>query len=134
MHLHCFLLQCRAPGPEVGPMTSYPVCVRACVWAQVRALSRCEDCDVFLCDSCVPAHGRSAPSAAHHVTTFSDVTHPSTAMSEITVSGCADEVEVGCREVGLKCGSHNGQMLRFYCCDCETAVCEVYANYRRLYK
>ena len=83
---------------------------------QVRALSRCSDCDVLVCDSCVPAHGRSAPSTAHHVITFSDVTHP-TVTSETTVSGSA--------VLGLKCGSHDGQMLKFYCADCETAVCQV---------
>ena len=90
-----------------------------CVREQVRGLSRCCDCDVLVCDSCVPVHGRSAPATAHHVITFSDVTHRAVT-SEMTVSGGAEEVDSG-----LKCASHSGQTLKFYCADCETAVCEV---------
>lgn len=92
-------------------------------------MSRCSDCDVLVCDSCVPAHARSAPSTAHHVITFSDVTRPVDVTSEMATSGGgggAEEAGRGGLESGaLKCGSHGGQTLAFYCFDCETAVCEV---------
>jgi len=74
---------------------------------QVRALSKCTDCEVFVCDSCVAAHGRAAPLTSHHVISY--------VTDEDTDTTCT----------GLVCGSHEGQTLEFYCSDCETAVCEV---------
>ena len=71
----------------------------------VRALSKCTDCEEFLCDSCIVIHRESShPEGGHNVVSLSELANES-------------------RVTPLVCPNHDGQDLEFYCSECETAVC-----------
>ncbi|KAK2165942.1 hypothetical protein LSH36_44g11016 [Paralvinella palmiformis] len=77
---------------------------------KVRALSKCTDCEEYLCDSCIDVHRSNASvNGGHHIVSLSEL-----ALSESEESRIAP----------LVCPNHDGQPLDFYCSACETAICE----------
>ncbi|XP_064079014.1 tripartite motif-containing protein 3-like isoform X3 [Macrobrachium nipponense] len=88
-----------APGPCALCLNSQPT-------------SRCVQCHKQMCASCATRHTQDSGSESHSVVSLSDsdagLPH---------ANGYHDD------ETTLYCPSHQGQTLRFYCRDCETAVC-----------
>lgn len=62
---------------------------------------------MFLCDKCLESH----------VTVSTNATHTMMKLTEAQNGNASHEAE-------LVCPSHHGNTLRYYCCSCETAVCE----------
>lgn len=77
---------------------------------QARATSKCTDCEEFLCESCMEKHREKGATDTHHVISLSEL-----ALSD---HGGDDG------KTSLVCPNHDGQSLDYYCCACETAVCE----------
>ncbi|XP_038053721.1 E3 ubiquitin-protein ligase TRIM71-like [Patiria miniata] len=76
-----------------------------------RAISRCMDCDNFLCPECQKAHERMTFMKSHKIYTLTQLRS-----GEIVYkSKLRDEV--------LKCGKHPDQNLNVYCNSCEQVIC-----------
>lgn len=67
--------------------------------------SKCSVCSGFFCDSCSRRHQTEPETRSHRLVTLSEL-----ALRED-------------RRCSLACPKHRAQTLRFYCGDCETAVC-----------
>lgn len=91
--------------------------------------ARCHHCQALLCDTCARTHSQDSGSEGHSVVSLGDseveeappqanghhhLHHPDEEDDDESVSSSATT---------LYCPSHQGQTLRFYCRDCETAVC-----------
>ncbi|XP_038054647.1 E3 ubiquitin-protein ligase TRIM71-like, partial [Patiria miniata] len=76
-----------------------------------QAISRCADCDHFLCQECQKAHGRMTVMKSHKIYTLAELRS-----GEIVYkSKLRDEVP--------KCGKHPDQNLNVYCNTCEQVIC-----------
>ncbi|XP_038053724.1 E3 ubiquitin-protein ligase TRIM71-like, partial [Patiria miniata] len=76
-----------------------------------QAVSRCMDCDHFLCQECQKAHGRMTLMKSHKIYTLAQLRS-----GEIVyTSKLRDEVP--------KCGKHPDQNLNVYCNSCEQVIC-----------
>ncbi|XP_038054649.1 E3 ubiquitin-protein ligase TRIM56-like [Patiria miniata] len=76
-----------------------------------QAISRCADCDHFLCQECQKAHGRMTVMKSHKMYTLAELRS-----GEIVYkSKLRDEVP--------KCGKHPDQNLNVYCNTCEQVIC-----------
>ena len=78
---------------------------------QAKATSKCTDCEQFLCENCMEAHKESSSGETH--------VHNVVSLRDLALSDGDGE-----KMTSLVCPSHDGQSLDFYCCACETAVCE----------
>lgn len=79
-----------------------------CNEENAKPVSKCTNCDKYLCDKCVIPHHEDDNLRTHtlvNVTAFSS-------------SGDSEEV------LSLTCPNHDGNPLQFYCTGCETGVCE----------
>ena len=76
-----------------------------------HAVSRCMDCDNFLCQECQRAHCRMAVMKSHKVYTMAQLQS-----GEITYKSKL-------REFVPKCEKHTDQNLSFYCNTCDKLVC-----------
>ncbi|CAG7717931.1 unnamed protein product, partial [Allacma fusca] len=82
---------------------------------------KCHDCDLDMCESCSKSHPKSeegSNSSCHQVSPLSNGVEPSENGKSPKTNGHA---ETDARY--LICPSHAGQTLRFFCRDCDTAVC-----------
>lgn len=97
-------------GGASGPHPNAPGPCALCNNSQSTA--RCRQCHTHLCATCATRHTQDSGSESHSVVSLSD--------SEAGLphsNGYHDD------DTTLYCPSHQGQTLRFYCRDCETAVC-----------
>ncbi|XP_076070313.1 tripartite motif-containing protein 2-like isoform X2 [Mytilus galloprovincialis] len=85
-----------------------PNICRTCSGQPARPVSKCMDCNEYLCDNCTMTHQALEQTQEHNIVSLQDI------------SGCSDSLE----EETLVCPSHDGNQLHFYCCACETAMCE----------
>ena len=69
------------------------------------SVSKCSVCSGFFCDACSRRHQTEPETRSHRLVTLSEL-----ALRED-------------RRCSLACPKHRAQTLRFYCADCETAVC-----------
>ncbi|XP_045594041.2 tripartite motif-containing protein 3 isoform X2 [Procambarus clarkii] len=74
--------------------------------------ARCHQCHTLLCAACAKSHTQDSGSENHSVVSLSDGD-----------GGAPDTNGYHDDQTTLYCPSHQGQTLRFYCRDCETAVC-----------
>lgn len=74
------------------------------------ARHKCLDCDGFLCDECADAHRQMEITEDHKIVS----------LSELALMERDDDDRLHLLSL---CPSRHGQPLRFYCRDCETAVC-----------
>lgn len=74
------------------------------------ARHKCLDCDGFLCDDCAHLHRQMEITEDHEMVT----------LSELALMDREDDDRLHLLSL---CPSRHGQPLRFYCGDCETAVC-----------
>ncbi|XP_071547968.1 tripartite motif-containing protein 3-like isoform X2 [Panulirus ornatus] len=80
--------------------------------AAATAAARCHECQTLLCAACAHAHAQDSGSESHSVVSLGDG------------EGCLPDTNgYHDDDTTLYCPSHQGQTLRFYCRDCETAVC-----------
>ncbi|XP_063605671.1 tripartite motif-containing protein 3-like isoform X1 [Penaeus indicus] len=79
---------------------------------QANPTARCHQCQVAFCAGCAQAHVQDSGSESHSVVSLAD-----------SESGVPDTNGFHDDNTTLYCPSHQGQTLRFYCRDCETAVC-----------
>ncbi|KAK7485598.1 hypothetical protein BaRGS_00023173 [Batillaria attramentaria] len=95
------------------------VCTNAtCEQEDARAVSKCLDCDLFLCELCADIHSSmEAGGVEGEEGEVGEVLHTVVGVDE--VSGTTDSDETP----HLVCPSHYGNALQYYCTDCETAVC-----------
>ncbi|XP_042213078.1 tripartite motif-containing protein 2-like [Homarus americanus] len=75
--------------------------------------ARCHQCHTLLCTTCARSHTQDSGSETHSVVSLAEGEGGALAES----NGYTDD------DTTLYCPSHQGQTLRFYCRDCETAVC-----------
>ncbi|CAL4097070.1 unnamed protein product [Meganyctiphanes norvegica] len=76
---------------------------------------KCHQCHIILCGSCAHQHTLDSGSEGHSVVSL--------ATSENGEVDQANGFNEDDEDTTLYCPSHQGQTLRFYCRDCETAVC-----------
>ncbi|XP_038054680.1 E3 ubiquitin-protein ligase TRIM71-like [Patiria miniata] len=76
-----------------------------------QAISRCMDCDHFLCQECQKAHGRMTLMKSHKIFTLAQLRS-----GEIVYKSKL-------REEVPKCGKHPDQNLNVYCNSCEQVIC-----------
>ncbi|XP_038053732.1 E3 ubiquitin-protein ligase TRIM71-like [Patiria miniata] len=76
-----------------------------------QAISRCMDCDHFLCQECQKAHGRMTLMKSHKIYTLAQLQSGQI----VYKSKLRDEVP--------KCGKHPDQNLNVYCNSCEQVIC-----------
>ncbi|XP_038053718.1 protein PML-like [Patiria miniata] len=76
-----------------------------------QAISRCMDCDHFLCQDCQKAHGRMTVMKTHKIYTMAQLRS-----GEIVYKSKL-------REEVPKCGKHPDQNLNVYCNLCEQIIC-----------
>ncbi|XP_038059501.1 E3 ubiquitin-protein ligase TRIM33-like [Patiria miniata] len=76
-----------------------------------QAVSRCMDCDHFLCNKCQAAHKRMTLMKSHQTYTLAQLQS-----GEVTYKSKI-------REYTPKCGKHSDQNLTIYCDTCEKLVC-----------
>ncbi|XP_038059498.1 E3 ubiquitin-protein ligase TRIM33-like [Patiria miniata] len=76
-----------------------------------QAVSRCMDCDHFLCKECQVAHRRFSSMKSHQIYTLAQLQS-----GEVTYKSKI-------REYTPKCGKHSDQNLTIYCNTCEKLVC-----------
>ena len=76
-----------------------------------KAISRCTDCDHFLCQECQGAHERLAIVKSHQIYTLAQLQS-----GEITYKSKL-------RDFTPKCETHTDQNLSLYCNTCEKLVC-----------
>lgn len=79
-----------------------------CSGENLKPVSKCSDCDKYLCEKCVVPHREDDNLRTHtlvNITAFSS-------------SGESEE------PVSLTCPNHDGNPLQFYCTGCETGVCQ----------
>ena len=76
-----------------------------------KAISRCMDCDHFLCQECQRAHERMAVMKSHQIYTLSQLRS-----GEITYKSKL-------RDFTPKCETHTDQNISLYCNTCEKLVC-----------
>nr|XP_053636706.1 tripartite motif-containing protein 3-like isoform X5 [Cherax quadricarinatus] len=74
--------------------------------------ARCHQCHTLLCVACAQSHTQDSGSESHSVVSLTD-----------GEGGLPDTNGYHDDQTTLYCPSHQGQTLRFYCRDCETAVC-----------
>lgn len=72
---------------------------------QHPSVSKCSVCSGFFCDACSRRHQTDPETRSHRLVTLSEL------------------VLREDRRCSLACPKHRAQTLRFYCADCETAVC-----------
>ena len=73
-----------------------------------KPVSKCSDCDKYLCEKCIIPHHEDDNLKTHvlvNITAFSS-------------SGDSEE------PISLTCPNHDGNPLQFYCTGCETGVCQ----------
>ncbi|XP_022087097.1 E3 ubiquitin-protein ligase TRIM33-like [Acanthaster planci] len=78
-----------------------------------EAISRCMDCENYLCQECEKAHQRWAALRTHKLTSLADLNKDSSIQPVSTKSYIS------------KCDSHPSQELCFYCNTCEQLICKV---------
>ena len=83
---------------------------QACV-EQNTAVSRCMDCDHFLCDDCQRAHQRLIAMSSHQIVIISDLQS-----GKITFKSKL-------RNAVHKCSKHADQNLCFFCKTCDILIC-----------
>ncbi|XP_038054666.1 E3 ubiquitin-protein ligase TRIM71-like [Patiria miniata] len=76
-----------------------------------QAISRCMDCDHFLCQECEKAHGRMTVMKSHKIYTLAQLRS-----GEIVYKSKL-------REEVPKCSKHLDQNLNVYCNSCEQVIC-----------
>ncbi|XP_038058831.1 transcription intermediary factor 1-alpha-like [Patiria miniata] len=76
-----------------------------------QAVSRCMDCDHFLCNECQAAHRRVTLTKSHQIYTLAQLQS-----GEVTYKSKI-------REYTPKCAKHSDQNLNIYCNTCEKMVC-----------
>ena len=76
-----------------------------------KAISRCMDCDHFLCQECQRAHERMAVMKSHQIYTLAQLRS-----GEITYKSKL-------RDFTPKCETHTDQNISLYCKTCEKLVC-----------
>ncbi|XP_038053680.1 E3 ubiquitin-protein ligase TRIM71-like [Patiria miniata] len=76
-----------------------------------QAVSRCMDCDNFLCEECQKAHARMAVMKSHKIYTLAQFQS-----GEIVYKSKL-------REEVPKCGKHPDQNLNVYCNTCQQVIC-----------
>ncbi|XP_076468574.1 tripartite motif-containing protein 2-like [Babylonia areolata] len=89
----------------------------SCEIEDARAVSKCLDCDLFLCEVCTDSHCDMEGVEASGAVGEEEVAHTVVGMDQ--VSGTTDSDETP----HLVCPSHFGNALQYYCTECETAVC-----------
>ncbi|XP_067663789.1 tripartite motif-containing protein 2-like isoform X1 [Haliotis asinina] len=82
------------------------VCM-TCGKANARPVSKCLDCEEYLCENCVLCHCGME----------SEMNHTVVSLDELSGPADSDEPQ-------LVCPNHDGNALPYYCIECETAVCE----------
>ncbi|XP_076046814.1 tripartite motif-containing protein 2-like isoform X2 [Oratosquilla oratoria] len=82
-----------------------------CGDCQGTTTSQCQECHTYLCSACAATHTQDSGSECHSLVSVQDVDlcNASNGFQEDSTT--------------LYCPSHQGQTLRFYCRDCETAIC-----------
>ncbi|XP_038058832.1 uncharacterized protein LOC119730131 [Patiria miniata] len=80
-----------------------------------QAVSRCMDCDHFLCKECQAAHRRLPSIKSHQIYTLAQLQS-----GEVTYKSKI-------REYTPKCGKHSEHDLTIYCDTCEKLVCTICA-------
>lgn len=71
---------------------------------------KCSLCDIYLCDRCSQRHLEDTETMTHKLMTLSEL-------------ALIEEQERTKHQPLLMCPKHGCQTLRFYCRDCETAIC-----------
>ncbi|XP_022244408.1 tripartite motif-containing protein 2-like isoform X1 [Limulus polyphemus] len=77
---------------------------------QTPGVRKCMSCDQFFCDTCCGAHKEESPSCDEMIVSISEL-------------ALLEEQELNKENPSLMCPKHSCQTLRFYCRNCETAVC-----------
>ncbi|XP_013787373.2 tripartite motif-containing protein 2-like [Limulus polyphemus] len=77
---------------------------------QSPGVRKCTSCDEFLCDVCCEVHKKESSSCNEMIISISEL-------------ALREEQEKSKESPSLMCPKHSFQTLRFYCRDCETAVC-----------
>ncbi|XP_076344976.1 tripartite motif-containing protein 2-like isoform X2 [Tachypleus tridentatus] len=77
---------------------------------QTPGVRKCKPCDQFLCDTCCGAHKEESPSCDNMIVSIGEL-------------ALLEEQELNRDNPSLMCPKHSCQTLRFYCRNCETAVC-----------
>ncbi|KAK7096711.1 tripartite motif-containing protein 2-like [Littorina saxatilis] len=94
-----------------------------CEVEDARAVSKCLDCDIFLCDLCTDLHCSMEVGVERGEEEDDEVvgilSTPHTVVGVDQISGTTDSDETP----HLVCPSHFGNSLQYYCTQCETAVC-----------
>ena len=90
-----------------------------CELEDARAVSKCLDCDVFLCELCTDLHCAMDGVGAGGGVGGEEEEVAHTVVGVDQVSGTTDSDETP----HLVCPNHYGNALQYYCTECETAVC-----------
>ncbi|RXG68298.1 Tripartite motif-containing protein 2 [Armadillidium vulgare] len=83
----------------------------SCSACGAKSTKSCLQCEIILCSNCAIDHEQDSGSDCHSVVSLEDCS------SHLSSAGQLSD------ETSLFCLSHAGQTLRFYCRNCETAVC-----------
>lgn len=95
----------------------------ACEQEDARAVSKCLDCDLYLCEVCSEVHcvmdATTEIGKSEEAVVEEDTAGPHTVVGIDQVSGTTDSDEAP----HLVCPCHFGNALEYYCGECETALC-----------
>ncbi|XP_041360361.1 tripartite motif-containing protein 2-like [Gigantopelta aegis] len=86
---------------------SQPSCCMMCDKEENKPVSKCLDCEEYLCEGCVLTHSNMD----------SDKLHTVVSLDALSGKASSDEPQ-------LVCPNHDGNALQYYCVECETAVCK----------
>ncbi|XP_022108458.1 E3 ubiquitin-protein ligase TRIM33-like isoform X2 [Acanthaster planci] len=100
-----FTIQEQLSGVQLGSEIKCQACEE-----ENPAISRCMDCDSFLCQECKTLHGRLAMLKSHSIRTLDEL------------SSGKNVYKSKLRETP-KCARHPDQIVSMYCNTCETVVC-----------
>ncbi|XP_022258135.1 tripartite motif-containing protein 2-like isoform X2 [Limulus polyphemus] len=89
----------------LGQPTACQVCD-----SQVPGTFKCIVCNQFLCDPCSRIHQKEMSTSEHKVISLNEL-------------ALLEEHEMSKDHPSLMCPKHQSQTLRFYCRECETAIC-----------
>lgn len=91
----------------------------ACEQEEARAVTKCLDCNLYLCDVCTDTHCAMETEVVREGREEEEEAVPHTVVGIDEVSGTTDSDETP----HLVCPNHYGNALQYYCVECETAVC-----------
>lgn len=94
-----------------------------CQFKSSSGVSKCLDCNQYFCQRCSSKHQEDSNTSLHTLVTLGDTCLFNDEDGRMVGNDSADTQKSDVKKNMLTCPKHVNQSLRFYCKECETAIC-----------